>query len=487
MSEIANPSSAVPSPTTEDSGGPTRDFTLWSAFALAFSDVSPIVGIYGIFAISLVAGGPAFFWALPLVLIFQLLVTGVFGELVSKWPFQGSVGAWSRHLIGPRYGWFTQWAYMWGLTLVLPALALAAAGYLLGALGANAPSHITVVLVGLAILLFASAINMVGGAVLKTLFYISMTAELVASLGIGTALLFFHRTNPWSVLFSTGGTGSGLAWLFNPFLAVVAFVGFSFIGFESAGSIAEEVKESRRVLPRAISLSLAAAGLLVMYASLGLILAAPSISDVISGKVADPISSTLEASLGSAVGRVLLTMLTIGFTASLIAVQTAVTRAIWAGARDRTLPGSGILRKLSGPERLPRYAVGLTAVVGAPLLFISATRIYALLLSFGTAGFFISYALPILGAVYVRRRGRWAPGESSMGRWSSPVTYVAAVWIVLETINIAWPRPVNGVWYLDWGLILMTIILAVIGALISARVFRAGGPSTAVIVDPDRP
>jgi hypothetical protein len=43
-------------------------------------------------------------------------------------------------------------------------------------------------------------------------------------------------------------------------------------------------------------LSLAVAGGLVMFACLGIILAIPSIPDVLSGKVADPISTTLETS-----------------------------------------------------------------------------------------------------------------------------------------------------------------------------------------------
>jgi amino acid transporter len=475
MSETA--STGLPEPAIDDQGAaPVRDFTLRSAFALAFSDVSPIVGIYSVLAISLIAAGPAFFWAFPLVLAGQLLVTGVFGELVSRWPFQGSVYAWSRELIGPRYGWFTGWAYMWGLTLALSALSLAAAQFLLGAFGDNAPSYPTTIATGLGVLAFGSAANMIGRNLLKTLLYISMTCELIASLGIGTALLFFHRTNPVSVLFSAGGTGHNAAWLFSPFLGVVAFVGFSFLGFESAGSIAEEVREARRVLPKAITLSLLAAGGLVMYASLGIILSIPSIPAVLSGQDANPIATTLETRLGSATGRVLLIMLTVGFAASLIGVQAAVTRAIWASARDRVLPGSAWLRKLSGREHLPRYAIGLTAVIAGSLLFISTSKIYALLLSFGNAGFYISYALPIIGAVYVRRRGTWTPGEFTMGRWSTPATYVAAVWITFEAINIAWPRAIYGVWYLNWGLLIMTGVLGVIGAAVCARIFRPGGP-----------
>jgi amino acid transporter len=478
MSETA--STDLPQPTVTDAPSPVRDFSLRSAFALAFSDVSPIVGIYSVLAISLVTAGPVFFWAFPIVLIGQLLVTGVFGELVSRWPFQGSVYAWARELIGPRYGWFAGWAYMWGLTLALSALSLAAAGFLLGAFGVGSPGYAATVFTALGVLIFGSAANMIGSRLLKTLLYVSMTCELIASLGIGVALLFFHRTHPFSFLFTSGGTGHGGHWLFSSFFGVVAFIGFSFLGFESAGSIAEEVREARRALPKAITLSLLVAGILVMFASLGIVLSIPDIGAVLTGHDANPIATTLETRLGSATGKVLLVMLTVGFTASLIGVQAAVTRAVWANARDRVLPAATILRRLSGREHLPRYAIGLTAIIAGALLFISSSNIYALLLSFGNAGFYISYALPVVAAAYLRWRGRWEPGEFTMGRWSSPATYIAAVWITLEAINIAWPRPLYGSWYLNWGLLIMTGILGVIGIIVSARVFRPGGPAAAL-------
>ena len=464
---------------TTDSAAPARDFTLRSAFALSFSDISPIVGIYAVFAICIVAAGPAFFWALPIVLIGQLLVAAVFGELVSKWPLQGSVYAWSRGLLGAKYGWVTMWAYGWGLTLTLSALALASSGYLLGALGVDGPGQTTLVLVALLILGAASFANMIGATLLKTLLYISMTAELISSVGIGVTLLFFHHHQSFSVLFHSSGTGHGWHWLTTPFLTTVAFVGFSFLGFESAGSIAEEVKESRRVLPKAIVLSLAAAGCLVIFATLGIVLAIPSVPQVMNGSVADPISNTLQDAMGNGIGRVLLAMLAIGFTASLIAVQAAVSRAIWAGARDRVLPGQSLLGRLSGPENLPRHAIALTVVIAGPLLFISTSKVYALLLSFGNAGFYLSFALPVVAVALVKMRGQWTPGAYSLGRLSKPVTYVAAVWIVLETVNIAWPRDLYGVWYLNWGLIIMTAVVGVLGLVVMSWVFnpaRTPGP-----------
>ncbi len=458
---------------------PVRDFTLRSAFALAFSDVSPIVGIYSVFAIGLVAAGPAFFWAFPVVLIGQLAVTGVFGDLVSRWPFQGSVYAWSRALFGARYGWFANWAYSWGLTITLASVALAAAQFLAPAMGLNTLSETQTSLLALGILIFGSFANMIGSKFLRGLLYVSMTAELIASLGIGATMLFFHRVHSFSILFSGAGTGHGAGWLVTPFLGVVAFTGFSFVGFESAGSIAEEVKGARHVLPKAITLSLFAAGLLVMFAALGLVLSIPDLGAVLVGKDTNPIATTLETHLGSGMGRVLLVMLTVGFTASMIAVQAAVSRAIWASARARELPVSGLLGRLTGAERLPRHVIGLTCVIAGIVLFIHNPKAYTLLISASTAGFFISYAMPVVAGAITRLRGGWTPGPVSMGRIAAPVTYMAAIWMVAETINIAWPRnSYAGVWYLNWGIVIMAVVLGVIGAVVSTYVFRPGGQAS---------
>ncbi|MER5182366.1 amino acid permease [Streptomyces sp. NPDC002896] len=449
-----------------------KKFTLWSAFALSVSDLSPIVGLYGVFALGLTMAGPAFWWAFPVVLAGQLLVTGVFGELVSRWPMQGSVYQWARQLIGPRFGWFTNWAYMWGLTLALAALAYSASLYLAGALGLSGQTAQTLLAIG--VVVFASAANMSSGGILKALLYISLACEVVATLVMGTVLLFGEHSQSLSSLFSTAGTGHGMSWLTGPFLGVAAIVGWSFVGFESAGSIAEEVKDSRRVLPKAMTLSLLAVGLLVMYASFGILMSVPDLTAVMSGTVSDPIAGTLQARLGSATGRVLLALLAMGFTASFMAVQTAVTRGIWASARDRSMPGARVLGRLSARQQLPVAAIVLTALVAAGLQLISASHLYSLLLTFASAGFYLSYGLPVVAAAYVRLRGRWQPGPVSLGRWGAPVTYAAAVWIVLETVNIAWPRAVNGVWYLDWGLIIMTAVLGLVGAVLCWWVSRSG-------------
>src|SRR5262249_61660525 len=120
-----------------------------------------------------------------------------------------------------------------------------------------------------------SAVNLFGRWVLKALIYIALAAELIASAGIGITLILFYRINPWSIIFNTGGTGHGTSWLFGAFLLPVAYIAYTFIGFEASASIGEEVQESRKVLPKAVIGSLAGGGGLRVGASPGLVPAIP--------------------------------------------------------------------------------------------------------------------------------------------------------------------------------------------------------------------
>src|SRR5215213_2838864 len=445
----------------------SKGFTFRSAFALGFADVSPIVALYAIFTLALFTAGPAFFWAFPIVLAGQLLVAAVFGELASRWPYAGSVYQWARHVQGTQWGWFAAWAYMWGLTIALSALSYGAAGFLLEIFDVQSPTRWLTTAVALLIIAVGTLTNMVGRSVLKVMVVASITAEVLGSVGLGTVLLVFYRVNPVSTLFDGFGTqGNGL-WLTGPALVAVAFVGWSFLGFEEEGSKGEEVEEPERNVPKAIILSLIFVALVVMYSSLALILAIPDLSRVMSAQSGDPVADTLTAHFGAGIGRPLLVLFVIGFLSSFLAVQAAVSRCVWGSARDRALPGSGFLDLLRGPERLPIFSILLTGVVAGVLVLLAGSDLYSVLINFTTIGFYIAFGVPVAGAALSHIRGTWTPGAFSLGRWSAPVTYIATIWVTLQTINIAWPRQTPGTpWYFTWSMVITTLVLGAIGIVV---------------------
>jgi amino acid transporter len=456
-----------------------KGFDLRSAWALAFADVSPIVALYAIFTLGLLAAGPAFWWAFPIVLAGQLLVACVFGELASRWPFEGSVYQWARHVQGKGAGWFAAWAYMWGLTIALSTLSYGAAGFLLQALGMETPGKWVTIATALGILVLGSLANIVGRRTLKILVAASLTCEVLASVGLGTVLLLFYRENPVSALFRGMGSAHGGLWATGPLLVASAYVGWSFVGFEAAGSIAEEVEQPERAVPKALILGLLSVGVIVMYSGAALILAIPDLHAVMAGKVADPVSDTLVSHFGSAIGRPMLIMFVIGFLASFLAVQAAVSRVIWASARDHALPGSRLLGRLTGPERLPVNAIALTGVGAAVFVLLSGSALYSVLVNFTTVGFYVAFGIPVWGAAIAHLRGAWRPGTFSLGRYSAPVTYVAAVWLLAQTVNICWPRHTGQPWYVEWSMLITLSVAGVAGIALYAGRARKIMPTIA--------
>jgi amino acid transporter len=161
-------------------------------------------------------------------------------------------------------------------------------------------------------------------------------------------------------------------------------------------------------------------------------------------------------------------------------VQTAVTRAIWASARDQLLPGTRLLGRLSGREHLPRYAIGLTVIIAGALIFAGASKVFALLVSFSAFGFILSYYMPIVALAWKQWRGQSPTADGWGARWIPLITSIAVVWLSAEIVNLLWPRAVNSEWYLNWGAIIMTGLLGVLGGLICLRSFRPGSPAMAV-------
>ena len=64
--------------------------SLFDNFSIAFSYLSPTVGVYSLFVLGVGAGGPRYLWLMHLVVAGMLLVALVFGELGRHYPMAGA-------------------------------------------------------------------------------------------------------------------------------------------------------------------------------------------------------------------------------------------------------------------------------------------------------------------------------------------------------------------------------------------------------------
>ena len=76
----------------------SRVLSLFDNFAVAFSYLSPMVGIYSLYTLGIGTGGPRYIWTIPIVVGLMMLVALVFGELASEYPLSGrALPVWKVH------------------------------------------------------------------------------------------------------------------------------------------------------------------------------------------------------------------------------------------------------------------------------------------------------------------------------------------------------------------------------------------------------
>jgi hypothetical protein len=303
-----------------------------SLFAIAFQ--GPTTGALLITGATLAFGGPAFIWAIPLIFIFQMLVALTWAELSSHYPLTGGIYQWAKYLGGEGIGWATGLFYLVAILLVMPAVGLVInivlAGVIPDLIKFNATTEIVIsflTIIATALILSTSV------RIVALINNIGVTLELIVLLG-AAVLLLGHVHQPLSVLFTTGGAEGKDSYIV-PFLIVIALVITQFVGFETAGTFAEETKNSRVSPARAIMTALAGACLFVFIFDFALILSLP---DVAKG-MKDPegvIPATLTANLGSFGAKAFLVAAFIAVSSTSIAPASCVALSHPARGQRRT-------------------------------------------------------------------------------------------------------------------------------------------------------
>ncbi|MFE0153354.1 APC family permease [Nonomuraea sp. NPDC059007] len=453
-----------------------REMSLWANFSLGFTYLSPVVGIYTLFATSLAAGGPPMIWSLVLVGAGQFLVALVFGEIVSQYPLTGGIYPWARRLWGRRWAWMTGWVYLVALLVTIASVAYGAGPYLSAFLGIGVSTWNTilgaVVIIGVAL-----AINLAGTRALAVAAIVGFAAELAGALAVGGWLLLTQRHHGLGVLFDTFGAGSGSGY-FTAFLAAGLIGIFQYYGFEACGDVAEEVPDPTRRIPKAMRMTIYVGGAAATFVCLALLLAVPDFAAVIGGTSTDPVTGVLTAAFGEGGLRVVLGVVLLSFLSCALSLQAAAGRLLYSYARDDMIAGSRIFKRFSPVRHIPPYALLVAAVVPALVVLGSVISADALvkIISFAVLGIYLGFQMVVLAALRARLRG-WRPsGPFTLGAAGLAVNIAALVYGVLAILNMVWPRTPDAPWYDDYLVLLSGVAVVAAGLvyLVAARPYEHG-------------
>ena len=476
-----------------------RVLGLFANFSVAFTYLSPMVGIYSLFILGLGMAGPAYIWLNFIPIVGMLFVALVFGELASHYPVAGALYQYSKFSVGAGYGWFVGWFYGFALLITVAAVDTGVVGYF-AALTHNwfswnldPTDHFTILWVTVLLLVIQTILNITGAQVMGRIAQFGVYVEIVGTFGIAVILAIHGFHHGLGYLFSTQGAshastnGLGLdfhgSWLGAALIAVLAPV-YIYYGFESAGDISEETKDAGRQVPRAMRLAVIWGGIGSLVLTAALLLAIPGdgsagVTEAVGGGV-----PFILGQLPSGVQDFLLLMIIFAFFSCGTSIQGAGSRLMFSYSRDEALPGSAWFARVHARFGTPVNALVGGAVISALfvlLVFASPAKdkhflfitypgnVNALtaLVSFGVSGIYLSFLLTVIGALVARSRG-WVPeGRFTLGRWGMAVTVIGAVYLALMLLNVVAPTGLTSpraVFNIDWITLLVMFVIAVVGA-----------------------
>ncbi|KAK4499391.1 hypothetical protein PRZ48_009905 [Zasmidium cellare] len=399
-----------------------RRFSFLSMFGFAVCELITWETVLALFAQALNNGGPAgAVYGFIIAWLSTMSVYTVISELASLAPIAGGQYYWVYMLAPPRYkrissyivGWLTSLA--WIATVATETLF--AGTMIQGALTLDYPGydgklwHGT--LLTWAVMCGCIFINVVipnwlpRFEVFILVFHLAGFVAILVTLWVMTPS-YSPSHLVWATALNEGGWPTqGLSYCVG-FLGNVA----TFVGADASVHLAEEVSNAALNIPRAIM------GAMLINGSVGFIMIVTvlycigDIETVLDTATGFPFIQIFYDSVRNIAGATVMLAVVIALTwACATGITTTASRMTWSFARDRGLPFSKFLGRVSPRTKVPVIAVLTVTVIAAllTLIYIGSATAFNDVVSLTITGFYGSYFLPAALLLYHRVKGNVLP------------------------------------------------------------------------------
>jgi APA family basic amino acid/polyamine antiporter len=420
----------------------SRSLGLWQLTAIG---VGGIIGA-GIFAL---AGAVANETAGPAVLI-SFLLAGIasaaaalsYAEFAGMIPKAGSAYTYGYAVLGEAVGWFIGWDLLLEYTAIVAVVAIGISGYfsfLMGDLGVHLPNwmlgapgsgqgHKVDLFAVVLCLLIAYLLNL--GIKTAARFETAVVAiKIFVVLLVVAVGVFYIKGDNYHPFFPFGFSGS---------VTGAATVFFAVFGYDAMSTAAEESRDARRHLPKAIIYSLAISMLLYVVATLVL-------TGMQNYKDIDPESGFSSAFLSvglSGLADVIAIGAIIGILTVMFTFMLGVTRVWYSMSRDGLLPGW--FARLHPERRVPTRVTWIAGVASAIIAGFLPIREAAELTNIGILLAFVVVCIAIIVLRYRRPdlpRTFKVPGMPVV----PAIGVLFSIWLITFLAPLTWLR--FAVWF----------------------------------------
>jgi basic amino acid/polyamine antiporter, APA family len=421
----------------------SRTLGLWQLTAIG---VGGIIGA-GIFAL---AGAVANETAGPAVLV-SFLIAGVasaaaalsYAEFAGMVPRAGSAYTYGYVVLGEVVAWFIGWDLLLEYTAIVAVVAIGISGYfafLMAQLGVDLPAwmlgapgtgdgRVVDLFAVLLCLLIAFLLTRGIRAAARVETAVVVIKVLVVLLVVGVGVFYIDTAN-YQPFFPFGVSGA---------ITGAATVFFAVFGYDAMSTAAEESRDARRHLPRAIVYSLAVSMVLYVLATLVL-------TGMQNYREIDPESgfSTAFDAVGlSGLAEVIAIGAIIGILTVMFTFMLGVTRVWYSMSRDGLLPSW--FARVDPVHRVPTRVTWIAGVASAVIAGFLPIQEAAELTNIGILLAFVVVCVAVIVLRYRRPdlpRGFRLPGMPVI----PAIGVLFSLWLITYLDVVTWLR--FGVWFL---------------------------------------
>jgi basic amino acid/polyamine antiporter, APA family len=344
-------------------------------------------GIFVVIGLSVSHAGPSVLVSIILASIISLFTGLSFSAIAIHIAKEGGVYEFAKDALNPFAGFMSGWSWIIGNIIAMSAMLISLGGYLNSFLGTNFP----IVYFAIPALLLFMSINILGiknsAKTIKWLVFINITA-LIIFVVVGA---FFFKSSNFSTFAPNGFTGT---------LTGTAIIFFAFTGFSRVTTVADEVKEPKKNIPKAIIIS-------IIISTVLYLLVATVALGILNYKLLASSPSPLAAAISVLHSRILDAIIAIGGIAATAGVAftgiLGVSRVFFAMGRDNELP--------KGLSIIDRFSTPINAILLTSLVVIIAIILipFATTIELSNAGILTAYAIINISALSMVLRHRRNP------------------------------------------------------------------------------
>ena len=392
-----------------------------------------------------------------IALIAVLLTSLSYGHMIRKFPSSGSAYTYVQKSIHPNAGFMVGWSSLLDY-LMSPMVNILLAVIYLNELFPNVNSWVWIIALSLVMV----GINLRGVRFVANFNSLIVLAQVLI-IGIFTYLIYTKLLAGENALgqIAEQSAADGL-WSLAPFWSANAEIGalitgatilcFSFTGFDSLSSLAEETKDTKKTLPRAIFLTALISGIIFIISTYFMQLYFPGSPEQYFELVDETQPEILMLVGGAFFQSVVLSFAIITVMASGISAHAGVSRLMYVMGRDGVLPKK-FFGYISPKSFTPVFNIWLAGVICLTAGFLSLEFVVALI-SFGALTAFSFVNLSVICS-YCFRDGRMKTPKDILNFFVVPLLgfiAIGALWLEVEDTSlkagVAWAAV--GIVYLAW-------------------------------------